>query len=139
MDKLRASYKAQEDAENEQKAQAELDDFTNVITGVASKSNEFHGIILEEQDKIETLSYILDVDDSGVSKLAKALNDPSKLYEVAWYLRYGKEAFEALESAYEQEIANLKKKGPVEQVQDKKTVVKTKPQKKPISSIHDLN
>lgn len=136
MDKLRSIYKASEDEQKTLAEAKELEDFTNVITTVASKNKEFHGIELENAEVAQTLDYILNFDESGVSKLAKDLNDPSKLYEIAWYLRYGKEAFAAIEKAYEAEIKKLKKAEPPKPA-DKKVVHK-KPNK-PISSIYDLN
>ena len=73
----------------------------------------------------------MDIDESGVSEFSKTLNDPKKLYEAAWFLRYGKESFDALKNAYESEIAKLKKDKPT-------TVIRKSGPDKPKNSIHDL-
>jgi hypothetical protein len=55
------------------------------------------------------------------------------MYEAAWFLRYGKESFDALKNAYESEMAKLKQK-------DKPGVIKrTDTPSKQTNSIHDLN
>ena len=88
---------------------------------------------LEDDEKNEVLSFLLDQDENGASQFYKTLSDPNKLYEAAWFLRYGKESFDALKNAYESEIAKLKK-------QDKPTVVR-KPKSGDTNkekNIHDL-
>jgi hypothetical protein len=52
----------------------------------------------------------LDLDENGMSQFYKDLNNPEKIYEVAWYLKYGRDAFKAVEDAYETEISKLKAK-----------------------------
>lgn len=98
------------------------------VVNVAKMIDNFHGIDLDIEDKEETLSYLFDLDTNGVSNFAKDINDPKKLYEAAWYLKYGKEAFELIQQAYEKEIAALKKK-------DKPAVVVNF---RKSNSIHDL-
>jgi len=114
--KLRGEYKILEDQykltqaqEAEQLREQEYNQFADQMVDIATKINEFHGIDLEDEDKNETLSYLLELDDKGLSNFYKDLNNPVKLYEAAWYLRYGKEAFDAIKNAYEAEIAKLKK------------------------------
>lgn len=135
--KLRAEYKQLEDQDKaakelefENTKQEQYNKFVDNMVEIATKIEDFHGVYLEDNEKQETLSYLLDLDESGMSQLSKDLNDPVKLYEAAWYLRYGKEAFQALENAYEAEIAKLKK------VDKPRVVVPNS--KKEINSIHDL-
>ena len=94
--------------------------------------DNFHGIELDIEDKEETLSYLFDVDDKGVSNFARDINDPKKLYEAAWYLLYGKQAFDLLKEAYEKEIIALNKK------KDKPSVVVNSAQRE-YKTIHDLD
>jgi len=115
--KIRSEYKLLEDKEKASKQaefealqQEEYNKFAQTMSGIANSVADFHGVFLEDNEKRETLSYLLEIDDSGYSQFSRDLNDPKKLYEAAWYLKYGKEAFEALESAYEAEILKLKKK-----------------------------
>lgn len=138
--KLRTDYKLLEDQYKEtlaleaaNKRDEDYNKFSDSMLNIATTIDNFHGIYLEDDEKNETLAYLLTLDETGVSQFAKDINDPQKLYEAAWYMRYGKEAFEALESAYEAEIAELKKN---QKVKDKPQVVVLNPKK--TQSIHDL-
>jgi len=128
--KLEDQYKETQQAEFANKRQQEYEQFADTIVDVAYKNPEFYGIELEDNEKNEVLSFLLDLDDSGVSNFYKELSKPEKLYEVAWFVKYGKEAFDALRNAYESEIAKIKKdsKGAV--------VIKNTPKNK--NNIHDL-
>lgn len=113
--KIREEYKELEDkekasqkAEFEQKQKQEYDNFVNEMVGIAGNISEFHGLELEDSEKNETLSYLLDLDNTGTSKFYRELNTPEKLFEIAWYLKYGKDAFKVVSEAYEAEIARLK-------------------------------
>lgn len=136
--KLREEYKALEDEykqaqEQEFEAQREqqYNQFAQQMVDVAVKTPDFYGIELEDSEKNEVLGFLLELDENGTSNFYKTLNNPQKLYEAAWFLRYGKDAFDALKGAYEAEIARLKK-------EDKRQVVVQRNNKK-INSIHDLN
>lgn len=139
VDNLRNEYKQLEAQQKEIQAQEfaalqqqEYQQFANQMVGIAEHINEFHGLELEDEDKNETLSYMLDLGNDGKSQLARDLDDPQNLYEVAWYLKYGKEAFKIIENAYEAEISKLKGK------QDSPRVVRTKPQERQIKNINEL-
>lgn len=128
---LEDQYNAQQQAEFENQRQEQYNQFSNTMVGIADGVEDFHGVFLEDNEKTETLSYLLDLDEAGTSQFSKDLNNPQKLYEAAWYMRYGAEAFRALENAYEAEIAKLKKV-------DKPRVVVRNSDKK-VNSIYDLN
>ena len=113
--KIREEYKDLEDQEKanqkaqfEAQQQQEYDGFVNQMLGVAQKTSEYHGLELEDSDKNETLSYLVELDATGTSKFYRDLNDPQKLFEAAWYLKHGKDAFKIISEAYEAEIARLK-------------------------------
>lgn len=136
--KLREEYKALEDEykqaqEQEFEAQREqqYNQFAQQMVDVAVKTPDFYGIELEDTEKNEVLGFLLELDENGTSNFYKTLNNPQKLYEAAWFLRYGKDAFDALKGAYEAEIAKLKKG-------DRRQVV-VQNNNKEINSIHDLN
>lgn len=129
---LEDQYKASQQAEFEAKNQEQYNQFVSTMETIANNTSEFHGIWLEDGEKEATLSYLLDLDDSGTSQFSKDLNTPAKLYEAAWYMRYGKEAFQALESAYEAEIAKLKK-----QIDKPRVVVQNSKRTEP-KNINDL-
>lgn len=113
--KIREEYKDLEDQEKanqkaqfEAQQQQEYDGFVNQMLGVAQRTSEYHGLELEDSDKNETLSYLVELDAAGTSKFYRDLNDPQKLFEAAWYLKHGKDAFKIISEAYEAEIARLK-------------------------------
>lgn len=140
VDVLRREYKELEDQYKEAQQQEylrqreeEYNQFSEKMVEIAVNTPEFYGIELEDDEKNEVLSFLLDQDENGASQFYKTLSDPNKLYEAAWFLRYGRESFDALKNAYESEIAKLKK-------QDKPTVVrKPKPgDTNKEKNIHDL-
>ena len=93
--KLREEYKQLEDQiklDEQAKLEADNEDnynqFANTMVDIATNTTDFHGMFLEDTEKQETLSYLLEMDDTGLSRFSKDLNNPEKLYEAAWYLRY---------------------------------------------------
>lgn len=137
--KLREEYKELEDAYKEEERSRfetdrseKYDQMVQTMVDVAVANPELHGIELEDDEKNEVLSYLLELDENGTSQFYRELNDPLRLYEAAWFLRYGKDAFNTLVDAYEQEIKKLKG----DTRDDKKVIIrKDQPQK----SIYDLN
>lgn len=140
VDKIRLEYKTLEDNYKETKVQEELaektanyNQFVEKMVDVAVKTPDFYGIDLEDDEKNEVLSSILELDENGASQFYKSLNNPDNLYKAAWFLRYGEEAFSVLKNAYEQEITRLKKDNRTTQPS---VVVK---KNREINSIHELN
>lgn len=137
--KLRSEYKELEtqqksaqQAEFESNQKQQYEQFSNQIAGIANSLSEFHGIELEDEEKNTTLSYLLDLDESGESAFYKDLNDPNKLYELAWYAKHGKDAFNLIQEFYENEISKLKK-------EDKPRVIRQNTTKsKEITNINEL-
>lgn len=105
---LETQYKQMQEQEFAQQQEQEYQQFAQQMVGIATNINEFHGLELEDDDKNDTLSYMLDLDDNGVSQLARDLQDPEKLYAVAWYLKHGNDAFKIIENAHESEISKLR-------------------------------
>lgn len=134
---LEDQYKQNQQKEFEEKQEQEYNEFSEKMVNVAIETPEFYGIELDDDEKNEVLSFLLDLDNNGNSNFYKSLNDPKKLYEAAWFLRYGKESFDALKNAYESEINKYKtqddKKKPIvyNSVNDKS--------KNKSNSIYDLN
>lgn len=136
IDATRAEYKKLEDEYNTEKQnefnqerEKEYNEFADSLVEVALKTPEFYGIELEDSEKEQVLSFVLDLDNEGRSEFYKTISSPDKIYEVAWFLKYGKEAFDAIKNAYEQEIAKLKKdKGQV--------IIKDGPKK--VENIHQI-
>lgn len=110
--------KQQQQQEFEQQQQAQYDEFVNKMTETAINSSEFYGLELEDDEKNEVLSTLVELDDNGTSEFYRTISNPAKLFEAAWFLKYGKEAFDAITTAYESEITKLKS-----QIKDKPGVV----------------
>ena len=141
VDTLRAEYKQLEDQYNEAQKQEDEDlkeeqfnQFSETMVNVALQTPEFYGIELDDDEKNEVLSQILDLDENGTSEFYKSLNDPKKLYELAWFSRYGKDSFDALKNAYESEISRLKK-----EIKPNPVAIRRNSNDKPQNSIYDLN
>lgn len=88
--KLRSDYKQLEDTykEEQQKefnAQAETryNQFVEQMVDVAVKTPDLYGIELEDDEKNNVLSYLLELDETGNSNFYKALDDPNNLYKAA--------------------------------------------------------
>lgn len=136
-DKLRSEYKLLEDNYKETQIQeankekeAKYGQFVNQMVDIAIKTPDFYGIDLDNDEKNEVLSSILELDENGTSAFHKSITDPKELYRVAWFQKYGEEAFNVLKTAYEEEITRLKK--------DNRAPVVVKGDRK-INSIHELN
>jgi len=136
-DKLRSEYKLLEDnyketqiQEANQEKEAKHNQFIDQMVDIAIKTPDFYGIDLDNDEKNTVLSSILELDDNGISNFHKAITDPKELYRVAWFQKYGEEAFNVLKVAYEEEITRLKK--------DNRASVVVKNDRK-INNIHELN
>lgn len=88
--KLRDEYKQLEDDYKRQQEQAfntekeeKYNKFVDTMVNVAIQNTDLYGIELEDSEKNEVLSFILELDDKGTSEFYKNLNDPKKLYEAA--------------------------------------------------------
>lgn len=128
---LEEQFKANQQAEFEAQQQRQYNEFVDQMSGIASNVSDFHGLELEDEEKNETLSYLLDLDENGMSQFYKDLNDPDKLYEVAWYLKYGKDAFKTIEDVYEKELSKLRAE------KDKPRVVRQQNNEKNFNSLID--
>jgi hypothetical protein len=80
---LEEQYNASQQAEFERQQQQQYNQFVDQMTNIAIKTTGFHGLELEDEDKNNTLSYLLDLDENGMSQFYKDLNNPEKIYEVA--------------------------------------------------------
>lgn len=81
--KLEDDYKQEQEAEFNRQRDDQYNQFVDTMVDTAVKTSDLHGIELEDDEKNEVLSFLLDLDDSGTSNFYKSLNDPQKLYEAA--------------------------------------------------------
>ena len=87
---LRIEYKGLEDAQNaelaEQKTQEEEQTYNTLVDtmiNIAENTNDLYSLDLEDNDKEEVLSFLLDRDINGQSEFAKLLNNPDELFKLA--------------------------------------------------------
>lgn len=120
VDGLRANFKAREeqlrnqelaDAQAAQKQQAA--EFENLIVNTIRNNNsvDFGDVSLDmsTDDMNEIASFILDSDPAGVRYIAKALNDPKTLVNMAWFALKGQEAMRQTAEYYKRKISEVSK------------------------------
>lgn len=118
VDSLREEYKAREDEEreqyNQQVAEAQqqsMDQFRDTILNTIEQYKDFDlgGIPMEmsDEDMNTVASFILDSDAAGVRHIAKALNDPNAIFQMAWWLTKGQDAFREINDYYKQQITEV--------------------------------
>lgn len=95
VDVLRSNYKAQEDQmlkEAEEREKQEYENLQNNIINAVSAFNEISldtkdvesdSLVIEDSDKRQILSYLLDHDKDGKSQLVKDIENPTTLIELA--------------------------------------------------------
>lgn len=102
IDALRTEYKKEEDEQIKNKEQQDQKDYEDLVNNLSSILNDFNEIALdstdpesdvleiEDSDKQQILSYLLDQDSDGKSQLVKDLENPSTLIELAWLRTQGR-------------------------------------------------
>ena len=114
---LRSEYKALEDnerAQQEAQSQQEYVDLRNNLAGAIDSFSEFtldpedpesDTLLLEDTDKQQMLSYLLEQDASGKSALIRELEDPKKLAEIALMRVKGAEFLASTTRYYKNELS----------------------------------
>lgn len=99
-------YKQQTAAEQEQQNAAQFEQFKNsVLTSIQSLNKVGDlDLNLETDDMEDIASFILDIDDSGMSYFGKALNDPKTLVEMAWWTLKGRDAINSISEYFATEL-----------------------------------
>ena len=137
---LRAYYKDKENQlrefENQQIAQQQAQQaaqFEQVIVDTIQNNNSIDlgdtALELSEDDMNQIASFILDSDQAGVRHIAKALNNPQALVEMAWWFLKGRDALGQITQYYKKQIAEARKGARASAPRQKPTNVITKPKK----------
>jgi hypothetical protein len=113
---LRKEYKELEDKQikaNEEQAAAEkeaqFNQLAQSLVSVAKDTEEMNGMLLDDEDKEEVLSFLLDRDANGQSEFYKLFSDPKALFKMAWAVLKGDQAHEALTQYYTNEITKARR------------------------------
>lgn len=125
---LREAYKQAEDRDREYAAQREKQEYEDMRNNLAQAAVNFKEISLdssdpesdaleiEDSDRREILSYLLDQDKDGKSRFVRDLENPSSLIKLAYYMLKGDETLSGVTQYWKdtlkndrKEIAKLKK------------------------------
>lgn len=129
---LRSEYKAKEDAERtkqeeetKQAQEQQMNQFRDTILDTIERNKDIDlgGIPMEmsDEDMNTVASFILDSDAAGVRHIAKALNDPNAIFQMAWWLTRGQDAFRELNNYYKQQITEVARNNYNRGVEDAKS------------------
>jgi len=113
---LRKEYKELEEEDRQKReaeAQAESEEQYNQLAQslveAARNTAELNDNVLDDNDRNEVLSFLLDRDANGQSQFSKLFEDPDALFKMAWYMLKGEEAHQALTDYYKGEIAKARR------------------------------
>ena len=121
MSKLRNDYKAYEQESKEEEfklAQQQAEDTRNqyiqTVVNASKSISDFHETVeIDDNDRESLLEFIFDTDPNGLTQIQKALQDPSNVVKVAWYLQHGDDMIKQVHQYYQSEIAKLSKQNKV--------------------------
>lgn len=139
---LRADYqnreramREQEEAQLREAQEKQAAQFESVIVDTIQKNSSIDlgdtSLELSQDDMNEIASFILDSDAAGVRHIAKALNDPRTLVEMAWWALKGHDALNQVTQYYKKQIAEARKSARTSAplTKPKPTTVVTKPKR----------
>lgn len=143
---LRTEYKNLEDAQTKQMeadAQAQSEQQFNAmaqaIVSAARNIDEMNGMVLDDDDKEEVLSFLLDRDANGQSQFYKLFENPDALFKMAWFALKGPEAYDALTDYYKGEIAKARRAGKQQENRPAQRVVRKQTKRSNESDPYDLD
>lgn len=138
------NYLKEQELQKQQQAQENYQKFANSVNDSLTKFDKIGNLDLnlDDNDRDNIMSFILDVDDTGMSTLGKALNDPNMLVKLSWFALYGDQAFNTIQNYFAQEISKANVSGYQRGLADGKKgtskVVYTKNPTRSVNSIDDL-
>ena len=114
---MRKALKAQEDeyisqikAEQEMQQQEQFNQFKDSVVNSIQQFNKVGDldINLDQEDMEDIAAFILDRDDTGMSYMGRALNNPQTLVEMAWWTLKGRDALNSISEYFANEIKNVR-------------------------------
>lgn len=121
VDIIRNQYKAKEEKEATERANAQKEQFDNFKNALSNQLSEFNEISMdykdsrsqsleiEDSEKEEIYRYILNQDENGETQFFKDLNNPKMLVELAWFALYGKDAISDISNYWKSQLKNARK------------------------------
>lgn len=129
---LREQFKQREiDNRNavEQQAAAQKEDqfqtFAGMMQNAASGIDTIMSVEVDNEQKNDILKFCLERDVNGQSQFNKFFNDPEAVFKMAWFMKYGEQAIEAVHDYWRKQVGQSRKAQPVS-----KTVSRTNTKKK---------
>lgn len=129
---LREQFKQREiDNRNaaEQQAVAQKEDqfqtFAGMMQNAASGIDTIMSVEVDNEQKNDILKFCLERDVNGQSQFNKFFNDPEAVFKMAWFMKYGEQAIEAVHDYWRKQVGQSRKAQPVS-----KTVSRTNTKKK---------
>ena len=137
---LRKEYKDREDSIKEQAeddakrvAEQQMQEFSNSILNTIEQNSTIDlgdsSLEMSDEDKKILANFLLGKDQAGVRHIARALNDPNALVQMAWYLTSGKRAFSTIQDYYKKQISEVAKRNYNKGYEDAKNGKSTTSQK----------
>ena len=114
---MRKALKAQEEAyvsqlkaEQEQQQQEQFNQFKDSVVNSIQQFNKVGDldINLDQNDMEDIAAFILDRDETGMSYMGRALNNPQTLVEMAWWTLKGRDALNSISEYFANEIKNVR-------------------------------
>ena len=153
--KLEDNNRQQQEAIAQEQANQQWNAFVDTVTDQIEKFDAVEGVDLEldDNDKQALADFILERDETGVSSLGKALNDPESLVTIAWWALNGDKLVDDITTMFKEQIQKVRQESYNKGVEDGKkgiqqahVVTKPKPaaattttQPGKIESIDDLD
>lgn len=111
IEKIRESFKADEETLRKQKSQEIVNQRNNLrqdaiqqVLAVARDTDTLHdAFMIDNQDKEDVMRFLFDEDVNGKSEFYKYTQSPEGLFNLAWYAIKGREAMRELTDAYQKE------------------------------------
>lgn len=129
---LREQFKQREiDNRNaaEQQAAAQKEDqfqtFAGMMQNAANGIDTIMSVEVDNEQKNDILKFCLERDVNGQSQFNKFFNDPEAVFKMAWFMKYGEQAIEAVHDYWRKQVGQSRKAQPVS-----KTVSRTNTKKK---------
>ena len=153
---LRNTYKAQQDqadAEREQLEAQQMEDLRNNLMNAVGRFNEIQldytddksdSLVIDDTDKQQMMSYLLDQDSEGKSAFIRSLEDPDQLIELAWFATQGPKVLSDLTQYWkgllaEQRAENKKLQSKLDRITGKTNTTIVPKQKKDPNQVTDVH
>lgn len=154
---LRDEYKRLEDEKNQREAmkrqadeEERFNQFSSAVNEAITKLDSIGGlnINLDDEDIRILNDFIFSTDETGVSWLGKALNDPDTLVRMSWFALHGDDTFDQLTEYVNNQIKLAEQTGYERGLKEAKTQpqarvvfnnINNKSQNKTVRTINDLD